>query len=257
MARDHEFDMKIVIANWKLNPKTEQEARRLVGVTHDMSKKIRSVKTVVCPPYIWIPALRSLVRKPLELGAQNGFWKDTGAFTGEVSFAMLKEAHCRWVIIGHSERRIIFKETDELINQKVKAALKAGFQVVLAVGERDRNNDPDSVSAVLEQQVEKALEGVPKEHIKRVVIAYEPVWAIGTGNPETPEGALKAALLIKKVVGRVYGNGFAEKLHVLYGGSVTDQNVASFVKQDGIDGVLVGGASVDGKIFPKLLAALK
>lgn len=249
--------MKFVIANWKLNPLTQLKAKELVVSSARSAQKMRNTRVVICPPFIWIPYVKSVLKKPIELGAQNAFWEAQGAFTGEVSPVMLKSVGCQWVILGHSERRNIFKENDSVINKKVKCALDTGLKVILAVGEQEREEEVHLVSAMLEMQVENALEGISKQKIKNVVIAYEPIWAIGTGKAETPQGALNAALLVRKIIGKKYGHSAAKNLKVLYGGSVTDKNVASFVNQDGIDGVLVGGASVNPKIFSKLLEALK
>ena len=252
--------MKLVIANWKMNPVTLREAKQLLKGSIAVARKVKSVKLVVCPPFVWLQELSKLIRKPFELGAQNTAWADRGAFTGEISPLMLRQVKCPWVIIGHSERRGYLQESDEMINKKLLKALHSGLKVILAIGERKREGSHRVVDIILETQLKAALQGLKSNYLRNLVVAYEPVWAIstsGTGQIETPDDALQAALLIRKVVAGYFGSGRTSRFKVLYGGSVDKRNVASFVNQDGIDGVLVGGASLNVKGFGELLKQIK
>lgn len=244
---------KIVIANWKMNPQTLREAEQLLRVTKRIARARKNLKVVVCPPFVWLASLSRMFGKRLELGAQDVAWAERGAFTGEISAAMLKNLKCSWVIVGHSERRSYLKEDDTMINRKVLQALNSGLKVVLAVGEQKREESRHVVGAILETQLTCALMKMKSQQLRNLVIAYEPVWAIGTGLSARPDDALQATLLIRKVIAKQFGNLGARRCKVLYGGSVDKRNVASFVNQEGIDGVLVGGASLDSKGFPELL----
>ena len=186
--------------------------------------------------------------KRFSFGLQNIFWERRGAYTGEITLDMLDDFLVKYVILGHSERRMHAGETNEVINKKVKAALSAGIRVVLCVGERERE-DQKSVPAIVGEQVKQCLAGINPIQLKNLVVAYEPIWAIGTGVPDTPHDALSAAIYIRKVVSEIYSAKIGAALKVLYGGSVNATNVADFVNQDGIDGVLVGKASTDKKSF--------
>ncbi|MDP3142424.1 MAG: triose-phosphate isomerase, partial [Candidatus Omnitrophota bacterium] len=200
------------------------------------------------------------------LAAQNISWAERGAYTGEISSLMVKNLGCDYVIIGHSERRHKMGETDEMINLKLKTALKTGLMPILAIGEKESNDD---IIKVLTQQVKSALEGIGVSEIGRLIIAYEPVWAISRPRaevdralsrtvspyPDTPDHALSAALLIRKIVGNLYGSEWIADLPVLYGGSVTSENAYDFIAQSGISGALVGGASLELQDFIKIIKA--
>lgn len=218
---------KIIIANWKMNPQTLPEAEDLFRL---------SAGAIVCPPFVYIEALSKLTEAVL--GAQDCHWEDEGASTGEVSAKMLKNLGVKYVIVGHSERRWILGETDEMINKKLEAALRNDLIPVLAIGERSKDDDRKKI---ITEQLEKALSGVSDFS---GLIAYEPVWAIGTGDAETPEHAIEAVKIIKSVVGDAL---------VLYGGSVDSRNVGDFISKSEIAGVLIGGASIDKKEFKKIM----
>jgi triosephosphate isomerase len=251
---------KLIVANWKMNPATLKEAKKLFSASVRAAQKAKRTEVVVCPPHIWLVALPKRRKAPW-LGAQDLFWEaKTGPFTGEVSAAMLKEAGCRYVIIGHSERKRYLGETDNMINRKVLAALGTGFKVVLCIGENSRaGTQLKVVDKIIEDQLLGALEKVPAGKILDIIVAYEPVWAISTtekSHAATPDDALQASLLIRKLVGRKYSRKQADKLKVIYGGSVDSKNVGEFVAEDGIDGVLPGGASINAKEFTALLRAV-
>lgn len=254
-------DKKLVIANWKMNPVTAKEAEEIFDFVARKASRLKKVNLIFCPPSIYLPLLSDKIRN-MNLGAQNMYWEAKGAYTGEVSPLMFKDFGVSHVIIGHSERRYKMGETDEMVNKKVKAAFKYGLVPVIAVGERERTNFDSSgkyinvVDDIVVNQLKAALKDIPSSKIKSVVIAYEPVWAIstsGTGLVDTPEDALSVSLLIRKVIAKMTSIKVAHAIPVLYGGSVDSKNVGGFVKQEGIDGVLVGGASINKGEFVKLL----
>lgn len=249
---------KLIIANWKMNPQTGKEARQIFNLlTKNLklitnNKKLKNIEMVVCPPFVYLPLLSVIGHKSLvNLGAQDVFWEEKGAYTGEISPAMLKDLKCDYVIIGHSERRKYFGETDEMVNKKVLAALKAKLNVILCVGENYRENH-NEIPNIVEEQVAAALANVPKSAIGKIIVAYEPIWAIGTGIPDTPEGAMMAAVLIRKTAVGIFGPS-AKNLRVIYGGSVNAENAGSFINHEGIDGVLVGGASLNPMEFANII----
>ncbi len=248
------MNKKIIIANWKMNPQTAEEALRLVkGILAQRLSK--NIELIIAPPFVYLDLVKKSCGKEIKLAAQNISWAERGAYTGEISSLMVKNLGCDYVIIGHSERRHKMGETDEMINLKLKAAFKIGLVPVLAVGEKESNDD---IIKVLTQQVKSALEGMGVSEIGRLIIAYEPVWAIstsGTGMIDTPDHALSAALLIRKIIGSFYGSEWAADLPVLYGGSVTSENAYDFIAQSGISGALVGGASLELQNFIKIIKA--
>ena len=241
--------MKIIVANWKMNPQSVIEARSLFGAFKKNSSK--KAEVIVCPPFLFLPVFSKIAN--VKLGAQNCFFENSGAYTGEISPLMLKNAGCEYVILGHSERRRHLLETDEMIGKKIKAALSAGLKVILCVGEQERAGEFDLEAEIVGGQLEGGLDGVKKTQMRNVVIAYEPVWAIGTGVSDTPNQTLQAAIFIRKKIGEMFGRNIGQEQKVLYGGSVTSKNVKPFVEQDGIDGVLVGGASLNAGEFAKII----
>ncbi|OGD32845.1 triose-phosphate isomerase [Candidatus Azambacteria bacterium RIFCSPHIGHO2_02_FULL_45_18] len=244
------MNRKIIVANWKMNPQTLDEASRLLdgiaqGFKDADSKKL---ELVLAPPFPYLYESKKRLPRGIGLAAQDVSFSERGAYTGEVSALMVKNAGCDYAIIGHSERRWKMGETDETINLKIKQALAAGLKPILAVGEKEEGAD---LTQIIGTQLAKALDGVAS--LEDIMIVYEPVWAIGTGKPDTPDGALSAALLIRKIVGNIYDNYQSENLSVLYGGSVNADNVKSFVFQNGINGALVGGASIVAQDFTKII----
>ena len=242
---------KIIIANWKMNPQTADEALRFVqGISAQRLPK--NIELIIAPPFVYLDLLKKNCGKEIKIAAQNISWAERGAYTGEISGMMLKNLGCNYAIIGHSERRHIMGETEEIINLKLKTALKIGLTAILAVGEKEQSDD---ISEVLARQIESALAGIDVSEISHLIIAYEPVWAIGTGLPDTSDHALSAALLIRKIIGRLYGQEWAVDMPILYGGSVSEDNAADFIAQNGIDGALVGGASLELQSFIKIIKA--
>ncbi len=242
---------KIIIANWKMNPSSQEEALRLVK--NLLAQRLpKNVEIIIAPPFVYLDLVKKNCGKEIKLAAQNVGWAERGAYTGEISALMLKNTGCDYVIIGHSERRHKMDETDEMISLKLKEVLKVGLVPVLAVGEKEQNGD---IVKILTKQIKSALEGIGISDISRLIIAYEPVWAIGTGLADTSDHALSAALLIRKIVGSLYGSQWAADLPVLYGGSVSEANASDFISQNGISGALVGSASLELSSFIKIIKA--
>lgn len=225
--------------------KTISEAIDLVnGIKRELSE-IENIDIVVIPPYTALSEISDmLVNSNIELGAQDVYWEEKGAFTGEISPIMLKDVGVKYVIIGHSERRTYFGEISETVNKKVKAALKAGLSPIMCVGERLEERESGKTFGVVKEHVESGLKGVSKEDVLKVVIAYEPVWAIGTGKTATPEQAEEVHVYIRKLLRDMYDESVAENLRIQYGGSVTPENIKGLISQENIDGALVGGASI-------------
>ena len=226
---------------------TLSEAVELVGKMLEGLDAIDGVERVVCPPFISLAAVRELIRgSSIKLGAQNLFYEEKGAYTGEISPLMLADL-CQFVIIGHSERRQYFNETGEIINKKVKAALKAGLTPILCIGERLAENAAGRTQEVVTGQLSSALAGV--DSLKGTVIAYEPLWAIGSGQAASGEQANETVGLIRHHIASLYDEEIARNLRILYGGSVTADNIAEFIRQPEVDGALVGGASLEAGQF--------
>ncbi len=242
-----------VAGNWKMN-KTVEQARLLVSEMLPGLQAVASVERVLCPPATCLmPVSAMLVGTQIGLGAQNMHWAASGAYTGEISPAMVAE-FCKYVIVGHSERRTYFGETDETVNYKVKAALDAGLTPIVCVGETLAENEAGRTAEVVGRQVREGLKGVMGQDAARLVIAYEPVWAIGTGRAATAEGAnLVIRDVIRTELGTLFGMSVAQNMRVLYGGSVTGANAAEFFEQPEIDGALVGGASLKAGEFVKIV----
>lgn len=243
----------IMAGNWKLN-KTKQEAEALAGDIAAGARDVKDVEIVLCPVYTALDSVgRTIAGTALKLGAQDVYWQESGAFTGEVSSTMLKDAGCVFVIVGHSERRQFFGESNETVNQKVKAVLQEGLTPIMCVGETLPEREAGRVEAVVSDHVKGGLAGLTAEEIGRVVIAYEPVWAIGTGKTATPEQAQEVHELIRGLLRELAGAEVAERVRIQYGGSVKPDNVKSLMSQKDIDGALVGGASLKADAFLSLV----
>lgn len=242
----------IIAGNWKMN-KTIAEARELVNsLGADLAglASTGKVEIVLCPPFVSLPEVAALVRgTPVKTGAQNLYWESKGAFTGEVSAPMLNEL-CDYVIIGHSERRQYFGETDESVNKKIKAALAHHLKPIVCVGENLAQNEAGQTEAFVGGQVRAACAGLSAEEVRGLVVAYEPIWAIGTGKPATGAGANAIiGLTIRGALADLYGEDTAGAVRIQYGGSVNAKNAAEFLAQPDIDGALVGGASLVASDF--------
>jgi triosephosphate isomerase (TIM) len=242
----------VIAGNWKLFKKKE-EAVALVSELAPLVKNA-SAEVVVAPVFTVLSAVTGAVAGTgIGVAAQNCFWEEEGAYTGEVSPGMLLDAGCGYVIIGHSERRQYFGETDETVNRKIKAALKAGLTVIACVGETLAERESDRMTDVLNTQVSGALAGITADDLSRIIIAYEPVWAIGTGKTATNEQAQDAHTFIRGLVGGLLGPAAADGIRILYGGSVKPDNIRGLMEQPDIDGALVGGASLTASSFAEIV----
>ena len=244
---------KLIAANWKMykNPdQTRQFFRDFLPLVagHDRDE------IVVCPPYVNLhAALESAKGSQVAIGAQDVYWKDEGAFTGEISCPMLNAVGCTHVIIGHSERRQYFGETDDTVNLKLKAALEHGLTPIACVGEVLEEREAGLTEDVLRRQCVRAFHAISAKKAAKLVIAYEPVWAIGTGKTATPDLASDAHGIIRAEAAKAFGEDFAEQLRILYGGSVKPENAKALMSEGEIDGALVGGASLEPKSFAAIV----
>ncbi len=243
----------IIAGNWKMN-KTTVEACELVRKIAYAVINTKDRDVVVAPPFTAIPAILDVIRDTnIGLAAQNMHWEDKGAFTGEISAEMLLDLGCKYVIIGHSERRQYFGETDETVNKKIRQALNKGLLPIVCVGELLSEREAGKANEVIERQVTGAFKGVTAAEMQKIVIAYEPVWAIGTGKTATPDQANEIHAFIRRKVKSMYNADVAEGLRIQYGGSVTPDNVSQLMAKPDIDGALVGGASLKPESFAALV----
>jgi len=239
-----------VAGNWKMNT-TVTEAEQLVFEMLEKLDRIERVEKVLCPPFVSLVAMSMMLQgSSIKLGAQNMYFETEGAYTGEISPLMLREL-CEFVILGHSERRWYFGETDEIVNKKVKAAFSNRLKPILCIGERLAENEAGKTEEVVNRQVTAALDGVGS--VSNLVIAYEPVWAIGTGKAASGKQASATIKFIRDVLAKLWNKSIAQNLRILYGGSVTSANVAEFISHPEIDGALVGGASLKAEEFVSIV----
>lgn len=247
---------KIVAGNWKMNGDLPVTFNLINGIKDQLSVLDTDVEVVICPPFVVLESAKELIKDTeIKLGAQNVSQEDWGAFTGEISIPMIKSVGCEYVIVGHSERRTFFNETDELINKKVKAAANSMMKTILCIGETLEQRGSEITKRVIETQVKKGLEGVKPEFIENIVIAYEPVWAIGTGKTATPEMAQEVHGYIRELLKELYSAETADNLTIQYGGSVKPDNAAELFAQPDIDGGLIGGASLKADSFVEIIKA--
>ncbi len=245
--------LPFIAGNWKMN-KTVGEAIDLVRQMKASISGMEGVEVAVAPPFTALYAVhKELEGSSIRLAAQNLFWEEKGAYTGEISPPMLKELGCQYVILGHSERRQFFGETDETVNRKMKPALVLDLKVIFCIGETLKEREEGKTFPVIERQVTGGLKDIGKEEMKRIVVAYEPVWAIGTGKTATPEQAEEVHRFIRERLERLYSRGIAEEVRIQYGGSVTPENIKGLMNQKNIDGALVGGASLKSDTFSKIV----
>jgi triosephosphate isomerase (TIM) len=243
----------IIAGNWKMN-KTLTEARSFVEEVKGLVPSAETVDSVICAPALFLDCLADEAEgTPLVIGAQNMHFEESGAFTGEISPVMLKDLNVQYVILGHSERRELFGETDELVNQKTQAAFKHGLTPIVCVGETLDQREADKTKDVVKEQTEKGLQGLSDEQMKQTVIAYEPVWAIGTGKTASSEDANEVCAYIRSVVAEQFSQDIADAVRIQYGGSVKPDNIKELMSMSDIDGALVGGASLDPKSYLQLL----
>jgi triosephosphate isomerase len=242
----------LIAGNWKMNLTLAQSV--------ELAKAVKGAagaaagETAVCVPFTAIPVVAEVLRESsVRLGGQDCYWEEKGAFTGQISAGMLKDAGCQMVILGHSERRKLFGETDEQVNKKLGAALKAGLTPIVCVGETLDERETQKTWRVLETQIAGGLKGFAPADLSKAVIAYEPVWAIGTGKTATPAQAQEAHLFLRGQLKKLHGDGFAAGTRILYGGSVTAENVDGLMAQADVDGALVGGASLKKDAFARIM----
>ncbi len=245
----------MIAGNWKMH-KTNSEALQLANQIKIKTTSVQHTEIVICPPFTALSAVGEVIKESrVALGAQNMFWEAQGAFTGEISASMLKSCGVKHVIIGHSERRQYFGETDQTVNKRLKAVLENGLHAIVCVGETLEERESDRVMEVISRQVSGAFTGVSAEAAGRIVIAYEPVWAIGTGKTATPEQAQEVHAAIRAMIEKSYGAAVAEDMRILYGGSVKPANAEALLKQADIDGALVGGACLQADTFIPIIQA--
>ena len=243
----------IIAGNWKLN-KTGSEAVELATALKAGMDKISKVDAVICPTFTaLVPAAAAIAGSTIGLGAQNMYWEESGAYTGEISTAMLLDAGCQYVIIGHSERRQYFGETNETVNKKVKKALEAGLTPIMCIGETLEEREGNITEKVIKTQVEGGLTGISADDLKKMVIAYEPIWAIGTGKTASPQQAQDVHAFIRGLLVSLYSQGAADAVRIQYGGSMKPSNADELLQQPDIDGGLIGGAALKADMFLALL----
>ena len=242
-----------IAGNWKMN-KTVGEALDLVRELKASLAGVKGVEVAVAPPYTALHAVhKELEGSSIGLAAQNLFWEEKGAYTGEIASLMLKEVGCQYVIIGHSERRQYFGETDVTVNRRIKAGLLRELQIIFCIGETLKEREGEKTFDVVETQLEGGLKGLSEKDMESLVIAYEPVWAIGTGKTANPEQAEEVHGFIRQKLEKLYSRGVSETVRILYGGSVTPENIKRLMAQENIDGALVGGASLKSETFARIV----
>ncbi|HEY4493390.1 MAG TPA: triose-phosphate isomerase [Candidatus Paceibacterota bacterium] len=253
MATDKRIK-RLIVANWKMNPSSKIDAMKMFGEARKAGARATRVQTVVCAPFPFLSAMAlEITGHRTALGAQDCFYERSGAYTGEVSPSQLSSLGVRFVILGHSERREM-GESNELVSRKVAAALKEGLIVILCVGERARDDEGNYFSLV-KQQLEECLRDIPRRYFLNLCVAYEPIWAISThaSGVESPEDMLQMGIFIRKTLGAICGKDLAVKVPILYGGSVDEKSIAGFIERGGVDGALVGKASLLPETFTQII----
>jgi triosephosphate isomerase len=249
---------KIVAANWKMNMTQAESGRFVESLLLDLGD-ISDVEVVIIPPFTAIVKVTESLGKAqnIKVGAQNMYWERSGAFTGEISAPLLRDLFVRYVVLGHSERRALFGETDEIVNRKVRAAHESTLRPIVCVGETLAQRDRGNVEKILSIQLRGSLAKLTETELQETVIAYEPVWAIGTGRNATPEQAQQAHSFIRGTLGEMFDETTAERVRIQYGGSVKPENARELMSQPDIDGALVGGASLDPRSFAQIVKAAR
>ncbi len=241
---------KIVAGNWKMFNNSDESKELIGGILEKLKNEKVNCDVIVCPPYTALSEAAGMLKGSIvKLGAQNMHFEDKGAFTGEISSNMLKSAGCEYVILGHSERRTIFNESDEVINKKVKKAFASGLKPIFCFGETLSEREGGVTNDVVKHQVTEGLKDIPESDLVNLVIAYEPVWAIGTGKTATPEQAEEVHAFVRSIIKELYSETAAENMVIQYGGSVKPENAADLLSRKNIDGALVGGACLKADSF--------
>jgi triosephosphate isomerase len=246
----------IVAGNWKMNNNLSESVALISEIKNGILNLDVKTEAIICPPYVILETAAALLKdSKVKLGAQNMHFEDSGAFTGEVSASMLKSVGCEYVILGHSERRAIFNETNEVINKKIKQALKYDLKPIFCVGETLEERENGTMKSVLETQITEGLANITEAELSKMIVAYEPVWAIGTGKTATPDQAQEVHNFIRSLIKKLYSSTVAEKLIIQYGGSVKPNNAEELISQPDIDGALVGGACLKADSFLEIIKA--
>ena len=246
---------KVIAGNWKMNNDISESQKLVSGILSGLGND-NHCDVILCPPFTSLSEVKSLIKNTqIKLGAQNMFYEESGAFTGEVSASMLISVGCEYVILGHSERRTIFGETDEIINKKIKKAIQSGLKVIFCIGESLTQRENGTTNEIVKSQIFKGLNGITSEEMKFVIIAYEPIWAIGTGKTAAPAQAQEVHAFIRNLISELYSEKIADELVIQYGGSVKADNAGELLSQRDIDGALVGGACLKADSFLSIIAA--
>lgn len=241
---------KVIAGNWKMHNDINESEILINRLKQLLKGKSFNCDVIICPPFTSLTEASKLIEgSVIKLGAQNMHFEDKGAFTGEISASMLNSVGCEYVILGHSERRTIFNENDEMINLKIKKAIERGLKPIFCIGETLEEREKEITKDVVKRQVEKGLDGISSDQMKNIIIAYEPVWAIGTGKTATPEQAQEVHEFIRSLVNQIFSKSISESLVIQYGGSVKPENAAELLSQKDIDGALVGGACLKAESF--------
>ncbi len=247
---------KVIAGNWKMNNNLSESQNLISKLASGLSGEKLNCDVIICPPFTSLNEASSLVKNTaVKLGAQNMHYEENGAFTGEISASMLKGVGCEYVILGHSERRTIFNEPDQLINKKIKKALQSGLKPIFCVGETLEERESGITEKVINRQVTEGLKEISANEMDKIIVAYEPVWAIGTGKTATPQQAEDVHAFIRNLILNLYSGSIAEKLVIQYGGSVKPDNAAELLSQKDIDGALVGGACLKADSFISIIKA--
>ncbi len=247
---------KVVAGNWKMNNDLHGTVNLISDLKKELNAKNVKAEVIICPPFTSLETASTLLKDSvIKLGAQNMYFEESGAFTGEVSVSMLKSVGCEYVILGHSERRTIFGEGDQVINKKIKTAIKFGLKPIFCIGETLEEREKGITFKVVETQIQNGLQDLSENDLSNLIIAYEPVWAIGTGRNATPQQAQEVHQFIRGLISKLYSSNFARQLVIQYGGSVKADNAQELLSQPDIDGALVGGACLKADSFIKIIIA--
>ncbi len=243
----------MIAGNWKMHLNSAEAAKLAAAIKNGLDPNLKH-DVLLAPSFTNLEVVRKeTASSPILLSAQNMCWEEKGAFTGEVSGSQLKDAGCDYVIIGHSERRKIFLESDEVLNKKLKAAFKFSLKAIFCIGETLEERENNQTYEILQNQLQKGLKDISAQDVENIVIAYEPVWAIGTGKTATPQQAQESHIFIRKELSKMFGEGEASKIRILYGGSVKAENIDELMSQPDIDGALVGGESLKAEKFLRVI----
>lgn len=247
---------KVIAGNWKMNNDLHGTISLISDLKKELNAKNVEAEVIICPPFTSLETASTLIKDSvIKLGAQNMYFEESGAFTGEVSVTMLKSVGCEYVILGHSERRTIFAESDQVINKKINIAIKFGLKPIFCIGETLEEREKGITFKVVETQIQNGLHDLSENDLSNLIIAYEPVWAIGTGRNATPQQAQEVHQFIRGLISKLYSSNFARQLVIQYGGSVKADNAKELLSQPDIDGALVGGACLKADSFIKIITA--